>query len=88
MIIHYETDGTILGYALIGGFIPDEIPTGEHYLNWNGVTPEPTYNYVVQDGVVVLKSDAEQTAYEMLRSLVGSEMCIRDSFNDVSINPN
>ena len=23
----------------------------------------------------------QKTAYEMLRSLVGSEMCIRDSFN-------
>ena len=64
MIIHYETDGTILGYALIGGSIPDEIPEGEHYLNWNGPIPQPTYNYVVQDGAVVLKSDTEQASYQ------------------------
>ena len=25
----------------------------------------------------------QKTAYEMLRSLVGSEMCIRDSFDEV-----
>ena len=64
MIIRYQTDGEILGYTVIGGSIPDEIPTGEHYLNWNGVTPEPTYNYVVQDNAVVLKSDAEQVSYQ------------------------
>ena len=37
MIVRYLTDGEILGYALIGGSIPDEIPDGEHYLNWNGI---------------------------------------------------
>ena len=27
----------------------------------------------------------QKTAYEMLRSLVGSEMCIRDSYMNVSV---
>ena len=64
MIIHYQSDGEILGYALIGGYIPDEIPEGEHYINWNGVTPEPTYNYVVSNKQVILKSEADQQAYQ------------------------
>ena len=74
MIIHYSTDGTILGYALIGGGIPDEIPDGEHYMNWRGVTPEPSYDYIVQGGAVVLKSEADQQAYRstvIARSLRG-----------------
>ena len=64
MIVRYLTDGEILGYALIGGSIPDEIPDGEHYLNWNGATPEPTYNYVVSNEQVILKSEADQQAYQ------------------------
>ena len=64
MIIRYSDDGEILGYALIGGSIPDEIPEGEHYLNWNGVTPEPTYNYIVSNGQVILKSEADQQTYQ------------------------
>ena len=32
-------------------------------------------------GVVVVFFFKQKTAYEMLRSLVGSEMCIRDSLN-------
>ena len=74
MIIHYETDGTILGYFLVGGGIPDEIPDGEHYINWRGVTPEPTYNYIVQDDVVVLKSEADIHSYQdsvLARSIRG-----------------
>ena len=63
MIIHYQTDGAILGYIIVGR-TPDDIPEGEHYITWNGVIPQPTYNYVVQDGAVVLKSDADQIAYQ------------------------
>ena len=67
MIIRYTTDGTVLGYSLIGGSIPDEIPEGEAYLNWNGVTPEPTYNYIIQDGAVVLKSEDDRaTRYDSI----------------------
>ena len=29
----------------------------------------------------------QKTAYEMLRSLVGSEMCIRDRYNDGTFRP-
>ena len=74
MIIHYETNGNILGYALIGGQIPDEIPAGEHYITWDGPIPQPTYNYVVQDGAVVLRSDAERQSYQdevLARSIRG-----------------
>ena len=67
MIIRYTTDGTVLGYSLIGGSIPDEIPEGEAYLNWNGITPEPTYNYIIQDGAVVLKSEDDRaTRYDSI----------------------
>ena len=74
MIIHHLTDGTILGYAIVGGFIPDEIPDGEHYLTWSGVTPEPTYNYTVQSGQVVLKSEVDRQSYRdsiLARSIRG-----------------
>ena len=74
MIIHYETNGTILGYFLVGGGIPDEIPDGEHYINWRGVTPEPSYDYIVQDGSVVLKSEADRQSYRdavLARSIRG-----------------
>ena len=62
MIIHYTTDGEILGYAITGGFIPDVIPDGEAYIFWDGARPDPIYNYTVQDGIVVLKSEAEMQA--------------------------
>ena len=74
MIIQYTADGEILGYSLIGGQIPDDIPDGEFYLNWNGQIPQPTYNYVVQDGAVVLRSDAERQSYQdevLARSIRG-----------------
>ena len=74
MIIQYTADGEILGYSLVGGQIPDEIPDGEFYLSWNGQIPQPTYNYVVQDGAVVLRSDAERQSYQdevLARSIRG-----------------
>ena len=64
MIVRYLTDGTVLGYALIGGSIPDEILDGQHYIIWDGITPEPTYNYVVSNGQVILKSDADRQTYQ------------------------
>ena len=64
MIVRYATGGEILGYTTLGGLMPDEIPDGVHYLRWNGVTPEPTYNYIVRDGQVILKSEADQQVYQ------------------------
>ena len=64
MIIRYRTGGEILGFTVIGGSIPDEIPDGEHYLNWTGITPEPTYNYIVSNGQVILKSEADRQTYQ------------------------
>ena len=63
MIIHYQTDGTILGYIIFGR-TPDEIPEGEHYITWNGAIPQPTYNYIVSNGQVILKPEADQQAYQ------------------------
>ena len=74
MIIHYLTDGTILGYATLGGSIPDEIPDGEHYLVWDGVTPEPLFDYTVRNNQVVQKSVSERQSYQdsiLARSLRG-----------------
>ena len=63
MIIRYNIDsGEILGYGTIGFTIPDEVPANEGYMHWFGIEPNPKYNYEVQDGAVVLKSDADRQA--------------------------
>ena len=65
MIVRYSTaTGDILGYGIVGLSIPEEIPDGEGYISWFGVEPKPTYNYVVQNGQVILKSEADQQAYQ------------------------
>ena len=75
MIIKYRTyTGEIRSYALVGGIIPDDIPDGEGYLDWNGQIPQPTYNYVVRDNQVVLKEEADRQAYQdsiLARSIRG-----------------
>ena len=61
LIVKFNTDsGDIIAYAVVGLHIPDEIPNGEGYVHWRGVEPNPIYNYKVQDGEVVLKSEADR----------------------------
>ena len=68
MIVRYNTDsGEILGYGTIGFVIPDEVPNNEGYLHWFGVEPSPKYNYIIQDGAVVLKSEDDRaTRYDSI----------------------
>ena len=64
MIIKYNPNtGDILGYGTIGFTIPDEIPDGEAYIHWNGITPKPRHDYVIQNVQVVLKSEADRQSY-------------------------
>ena len=65
MIVRYSTAaGDILGYGIVGLSIPEEIPDGEGYISWFGVEPKPIYNYVVQNGQVILKSEADRQTYQ------------------------
>ena len=65
LIIKYDTnDGSILGYAILGGSIPNEIPGGEAYIEWYGVEPQPRYNYVVVNNQVVEKSEVDKQVYK------------------------
>ena len=56
---------------------PDNPPPRLTVLEWITESDLPSAKRIVAR----LK---QKTAYEMLRSLVGSEMCIRDSFNNVT----
>ena len=58
MIIHYKTNGTILGYSTFGGAVPEDVPSGEAYLIWRGIEPKPIKDYEVINEQVVLKSEA------------------------------
>ena len=56
MIIHYDTtSNNILGYAMTGGSIPDNVPDGEGYFSWDGIKPEPVQNFTVLNNTVVVK---------------------------------
>ena len=75
MIVRYRTSsGDVLGYTAIGGVIPDDIPEDTSYLNWFGITPEPSYNFTVSNGIVERKLESDKTAYNnamQLRSIRG-----------------
>ena len=75
LIIRYDSNtGEILSYGVVGFRIPDEIPADEGYIHWQGIEPKPKYDYRVQDGAVVLRSDAERQSYQdevLARSLRG-----------------
>lgn len=62
MIVQYDNNGNIVSYAIVGGFIPDPVPDGENYLDWDGVTPEPPQDYQVVNDTVVLKSQTARQA--------------------------
>lgn len=75
MIIRYDSDtGNIIGYALVGGVIPEEIPLGVSYLTWDGIVPDPIQNYQVLNNQVVLKSQDDRNTLineQLLRALRG-----------------
>ena len=63
MIIHYNTiTNVIFGYAITGGVIPDDIPDGEGYFSWDGITPNPVQNFTVLNDTVVAKSSDDVEA--------------------------
>ena len=57
MLVHYNSiTGDVLGFASIGGSVPDEIPDGEAYVYWDGVAPNPIRNFTVVGGQVIQKA--------------------------------
>ena len=60
MIVKYETNtGNIIGYQFTPNVIPEEVPEGLGYIQWDGVEPNPLSEYQVVDNQVVLRSDVQ-----------------------------
>ena len=67
MIVRYNDDGSIFGYWTIGPPIPDPIPTGENYIRWDGVEPNPISEYQVVNEQVVRRPQATLDQMEVDR---------------------
>ena len=56
-------------------YTPETNRRGRDYFGFKAVDAEGNSS---QEATVIIRIEKQKTAYEMLRSLVGSEMCIRD----------